>query len=49
MARELADRFEVCPASHQRRQEIVPERVEAASGQRVPLLDLLERAQDRLP
>jgi len=38
---ELADRFEVRRAAHKRRQEIVSERV--------ALLDLFERAQDRLP
>jgi hypothetical protein len=37
MARELADRFEVRPAAHQRRQEVVTERVEAARRQRVQL------------
>ena len=44
MARELADRFQVRSTAHQRRQEVVTERVEAARRQRVPLLDLLERA-----
>jgi len=41
MARELADRFEVRATAHQRRGEIVSERVEAARRQRVVLLDSL--------
>ncbi len=49
MARELADRFEVGATAHQRRQEVMSERAEAARRRRVPPLDLLKRAQDGLP
>jgi 1-deoxy-D-xylulose 5-phosphate reductoisomerase len=49
VARKLPHRFQVCAASHERRQKVVTERVEAARRQRVSTLDLFERAQNRLP